>query len=78
MLVTLCQSDAEEIRKVASETLLALGESLPRGCSHEPSAVIGRRYHPRGRATDWQPAEVTESPCLCHPRECQLIGVLPG
>ncbi|XP_036907286.1 rho family-interacting cell polarization regulator 2 isoform X3 [Sturnira hondurensis] len=26
MLVTLCQSDTEEIRKVASETLLALGE----------------------------------------------------
>uniref|UniRef100_A0A672TL52 Uncharacterized protein n=1 Tax=Strigops habroptila TaxID=2489341 RepID=A0A672TL52_STRHB len=26
MLVTLCQSDNEEIRKVASETLLALGE----------------------------------------------------
>lgn len=26
MLVTLCQSDNEEIRKVASETLLSLGE----------------------------------------------------
>lgn len=26
MLVTLCQSDTEEIRNVASETLLSLGE----------------------------------------------------
>jgi hypothetical protein len=26
MLVTLCQSDTEEIRTVASETLLSLGE----------------------------------------------------
>lgn len=26
MLVTLCQSDNEDIRKVASETLLSLGE----------------------------------------------------
>ncbi|XP_059530219.1 rho family-interacting cell polarization regulator 2 isoform X1 [Myotis daubentonii] len=44
MLVTLCQSDAEEIRNVASETLLSLGEDgrlayeqldkFPRDCAH--------------------------------------------
>lgn len=28
MLVTLCQSDVEEIRNVASETLLSLGECV--------------------------------------------------
>lgn len=28
MLVTLCQSDTEEIRNVASETLLSLGENF--------------------------------------------------
>ncbi|XP_006762977.1 PREDICTED: protein FAM65B isoform X1 [Myotis davidii] len=44
MLVTLCQSDTEEIRNVASETLLSLGEDgrlayeqldkFPRDCAH--------------------------------------------
>lgn len=44
MLVTLCQSDTEEIRNVASETLLSLGEDgrlayeqldkFPRDCVH--------------------------------------------
>uniref|UniRef100_G1PQZ2 Rho family-interacting cell polarization regulator 2 n=1 Tax=Myotis lucifugus TaxID=59463 RepID=G1PQZ2_MYOLU len=44
MLVTLCQSDAEELRNVASETLLSLGEDgrlayeqldkFPRDCAH--------------------------------------------
>ena len=34
MLVTLCQSNTEEIRKVASETLLALGEFFLWDCLH--------------------------------------------
>lgn len=32
MLVTLCQSDTEEIRNVASETLLSLGEFFLPSC----------------------------------------------
>ena len=70
MLVTLCQCDTEEIRNVASETLLSLGEFRLHGCF---LLVLSKGAGPRRFVGSWAPREHLP-PCACSRMGCHTHG----